>query len=180
MNVCVFCGSSLGGHPVYTEKTKLLGRILVQYGASLIYGGGNIGLMGVLADEILDHGGNVIGVIPDFLLKKEVGHQGVTQLEVVASMHERKKRMADLADAFIALPGGWGTLDELAEILTWKQLGLIAHPIGLLNVQGFFTPLIDQMNLMVKQGFLKKENLNQLMVEEDPYRLLTSMGVVTV
>src|SRR4051812_13461102 len=125
MNICVFCGSSIGTNPVFSEAAKELGRLLAISNHTLVYGGGNVGLMGVLADSVLDNNGNVIGVIPDFLLQREVGHRGLTRLEVVSSMHERKHRMADLSHAFIAMPGGWGTLDELAEILTWKQLGLI-------------------------------------------------------
>jgi uncharacterized protein (TIGR00730 family) len=119
----------------------------------------------------------VIGIIPDFLVQQEVAHQGITRLEIVKSMHERKKRMADLADAFIALPGGWGTLDELAEILTWKQLKLIHQPIGLLNTNFFFNPLIMQMELMVSSGFLKEESFKELEIHEAPSKLLTSLGV---
>ncbi len=136
--------------------------------------------MGILADEVLKTSGKVIGVIPDFLVKREVGHPGLTQLEIVSSMHERKKRMADLSDAFIAMPGGWGTLDELAEILTWKQLNLVHTQVGLLNINSFFDPLIDQMNKMVKEGFLHDVNLKELTIAENPLSLLTSLGVVTV
>src|SRR5688572_20085362 len=132
MNICVFCGSSVGLKPEYGEAAKQLAILMVKHGHSLVYGGGNVGLMGVLADTVLEHKGEVIGIIPDFLVQREVGHRGISRLEVVSSMHERKKRMADLADSFIALPGGWGTLDELAEILTWKQLGLIEQPVGVL------------------------------------------------
>ncbi|MGE0770568.1 MAG: TIGR00730 family Rossman fold protein [Cyclobacteriaceae bacterium] len=180
MNVCVFCGSSSGENPIFKETAVELGGLLTSLQATLIYGGGNIGLMGVVADEMLKGGSEVIGIIPDFLLKKEVGHTQVTRLEVVASMHERKRRMADLADCFLALPGGWGTLDELAEILTWKQLGLIKQPVGLLNVAFFFDPLISQMRHMVASGFLRQANLDQLIVENSPKKLLTSMGVVAV
>ncbi len=180
MNVCIFCGSSTGDDPVYAEATRAIGRQLAAGGHSLIYGGGNIGLMGIVADTVLEAGGNVIGVIPDFLMKREVGHLGLTELVIVNSMHERKKRMADLADAFIALPGGWGTLDELAEILTWRQLGLIDQPIGLLNVNAFFTPLVSQIKTMSEKGFLHPANLNYLMVEDSPEKLLTALGVVAV
>ena len=138
MNICVFCGSATGVNPVYAEAARELGRLIGKNSHNLVYGGGNIGLMGVLADSVIEHQGEVIGVIPDFLLKQEVGHKGISKLEVVSSMHERKKRMADLAHAFVAMPGGWGTLDELAEILTWRQLGIIQQPIGLLNINGFF------------------------------------------
>lgn len=176
MNICVFCGSSIGNSPAYKEAAWHLGRLMAESSHSLVYGGGNIGLMGVVADSVLEHNGKVIGVIPDFLLRKEVGHRGVTELEVVSSMHERKKRMADLADAFIAMPGGWGTLDELAEILTWKQLELINQPIGLLNTHDFFNPLLDQMRLMVSAGFLRQENLDFLKVEPTAEKLLSALG----
>ncbi|HEY5823562.1 MAG TPA: TIGR00730 family Rossman fold protein [Cyclobacteriaceae bacterium] len=178
MNICVFCGSSSGILPVYAEATKQLARIFVKSEITLVYGGGNVGLMGILADEVLKNGGKAIGVIPDFLVRREVAHAGLTQLEVVTSMHERKKRMADLADAFIALPGGWGTLDELAEILTWRQLTLINEPIGLLNTNSFFDALITQMKKMSSDGFLKEENLSQLKIGSNPNELLTMLGVL--
>ena len=180
MNVCVFCGSSTGTDPVFANAARDTGRLLAQGGHSLIYGGGNIGLMGILADAVLEAGGQVTGVIPDFLMNREVGHRGLTDLIVVSSMHDRKKRMVDLADAFIALPGGWGTLDELAEILTWRQLGLIDQPVGLLNVDSFFTPLVDQMKAMTEKGFLHPANLRFLVVENSPQKLLTMLGVVPV
>ena len=154
--------------------------LFCQTNTTLVYGGGNIGLMGILADEILKYEGSVIGVIPDFLVQREVGHHGITRLEIVSSMHERKKRMADLSDAFIALPGGMGTLDELAEILTWKQLKLIDQPVGLLNTNAFFQPLIEQMERMVESGFLKEENFKELQIHETPQQLLTSIGVIAV
>lgn len=175
MNICVFCGSATGTNPVYTEAARELGILFAKSAHTLVYGGGNIGLMGVLADTVIDHAGEVIGVIPDFLLQREVGHRGVTRLEVVESMHLRKKRMADLAHAFIAMPGGWGTLDELAEILTWRQLGLISQPIGLLNINNFFDPLITQMRSMVDQGFLKEDNLNLLQIESTAEKLLSRL-----
>jgi uncharacterized protein (TIGR00730 family) len=151
-----------GAHYVATARD--LAQTLTQHKHTLIYGGGNVGLMGILADAMLEYNSEVIGVIPDFLLQREVAHLGLTRLEVVKTMHERKKRMADLSDAFIAIPGGWGTLDELAEILTWKQLGLISQPIGILNTNNFFAPLINQMSTMVKEGFLRKENLDSLTI----------------
>jgi uncharacterized protein (TIGR00730 family) len=165
---------------MYADAARQTGQLLARSGHGLIYGGGNIGLMGIVADAVLHHGGSVTGVIPDFLMKREVGHQGLTELVVVNSMHDRKKKMADLADAFIALPGGWGTLDELAEILTWRQLGLIQQPVGLLNIGSFFSPLVAQMKLMAEKGFLPPANLNFLVVEDSPEKLLTSLGVVTV
>lgn len=180
MNVCVFCGSSTGADPVYADMARETGRRIAQTGHQLIYGGGNIGLMGLVADAALLAGGRVTGVIPDFLQNREVGHKGLTDLVVVQSMHERKKRMADMADVFVALPGGWGTLDELAEILTWRQLGLIDQPVGLLNVDSFFSPLVAQMKLMSDKGFLHPVNLQFLVVENSPEKLLTTLGVVTV
>lgn len=172
MNICVFCGSAKGENPVFAQEARELGRLLATSSHSLIYGGGNVGLMGIVADAVMEHKGEVIGVIPDFLLQREVGHRGLSRLEVVESMHIRKKRMADLADAFIAIPGGWGTLDELAEILTWRSLGLIHHPIGLLNIDHFFDPLLDQMRSMVKNGFLKAANFELLLVETSSEKLL--------
>jgi uncharacterized protein (TIGR00730 family) len=180
MNVCVFCGSSAGKDAIYADAARETGDLLARGGHTLIYGGGNVGLMGIVADAALSSGGKVTGVIPDFLIKREVGHQGLTNLIEVRSMHERKKKMADLADAFIALPGGWGTLDELAEILTWRQLGLIDQPIGLLNINFFFSPLLSQMETMLKNGFIRLENMKFLTVENSPRKLLTALGVVTV
>ncbi|NOT75440.1 MAG: TIGR00730 family Rossman fold protein [Cyclobacteriaceae bacterium] len=180
MNVCVFCGSSPGEDPIYAEAAQDIGQRLAKAGHTLVYGGGNVGLMGIVADAVMANGGKVIGIIPDFLMKREVGHKGLTELIVVSSMHERKKKMADLADAFVALPGGWGTLDELAEIMTWRQLGLIDQPIGLLNTDSFFSPLITQMKTMSEKGFLHPANLKFLIVENSPAKMLTTLGVVTV
>lgn len=176
MNICVFCGSATGNNPVFADTARELGRLFAISSHSLIYGGGNVGLMGIVADAILDLQGEVIGVIPDFLLKREVAHTGLSRLEVVDSMHLRKKRMADLSDAFIAMPGGWGTLDELAEIMTWRQLGLINQPIGLLNVNKYFDPLIAQMRLMVSEGFLSSNSFALLQVESTPKALLERLS----
>jgi uncharacterized protein (TIGR00730 family) len=175
MNICVFCGSGTGNQPVYAQAARTLGALMARQGHALVYGGGNIGLMGIVADAVLEHRGEVIGVIPDFLLKREVGHRGVTRLEVVQTMHERKKRMADLSDAFIAMPGGWGTLDELAEILTWGQLDLIHQPVGVLNTEHFFDPLLRQMQHMVDTGFLREVNLAKLLVRDEPQQLIESI-----
>jgi uncharacterized protein (TIGR00730 family) len=175
MSICVFCGSAFGHDKALADAARTLGIILAKRGITLVYGGADVGLMGILADAVLEHHGKVIGVIPDFLMNREVGHKNLTRLEVVASMHERKKRMADISDAFIALPGGWGTLDELAEILTWKQLGLIQQPVGILNVNHFFDPLLDQMRLMEKTGFLKPECLDFLNVSASPEVLINLM-----
>jgi len=180
MNVCVFCGSSAGKDAVYANEAREIGRLLASSGSTLIYGGGKVGLMGILADAVMQNGGKVIGIIPDFLMKREVGHRGLTELIVVSSMHERKKKMADLSNAFLALPGGWGTLDELAEILTWRQLGLIDQPIGLLNTNSFFSPLVSQMKTMADSGFLNHANLNFLSIENSPAKMLTTLGVLTV
>lgn len=176
MNICVFCGSGMGRNPIYADAARTLGRLMAQHQSTLIYGGGNIGLMGTVADAVMDGGGKVIGVIPDFLMQKEVGHKGLTQLEVVGSMHERKRRMADLADAFVALPGGWGTLDELAEILTWRQLGLVKAPVAILNTNHYFDTLLKQMEVMVIEGFLSAQNFADVLVADTPETLLTLMG----
>jgi uncharacterized protein (TIGR00730 family) len=168
MNVCVFCGSSTGLNPVYGEAARQLGSLIGKHSATLVYGGGKVGLMGITADAVMANGGNVIGVIPEFLVKREVGHHGVTELEIVDSMHERKNRMADLANAFIAMPGGWGTLEEVSEILTWKQLGLIDQPVIILNINGFFDPLLKQIQSMLDEGFLKPEYIANLKVATTP------------
>lgn len=173
MNICVFCGSSVGFNSVYADSAKELGKLIGEQGHTLVYGGGNVGLMGIVADAVLANGGNVIGVIPEFLMQREVGHYGLTKLEIVPSMHERKKRMADLSDAFIAMAGGWGTLDETAEILTWKQLELITQPVGILNTNGFFDALISQMHTMVQEGFLKPTNLESVKIHTSPSNLLS-------
>jgi uncharacterized protein (TIGR00730 family) len=179
MNVCIFCGSSTGANPVYVEAARELALLLSKNNCTLIYGGGNIGLMGILADEMLRNSAKVIGIIPDFLVRREVAHQGLSELIVVATMHERKQRMADLSDVFIVLPGGMGTLDEMAEILTWKQLGLVDKPLGLLNVGGYFNPLIQQLESMVSEGFLKKNNLLSIQISNNVPQLVTLLGVVT-
>jgi uncharacterized protein (TIGR00730 family) len=175
MNICVFCGSKAGNSLVYEESARNLGYFMAKNSLTLIYGGGNIGLMGILADAVMAEGGQAIGVIPEFLLEREVGHQHITRLEVVKSMHIRKQRMADLADAFIAIPGGWGTLEELAEILTWRQLNLIDQPIGVLNINNFFDPLLAQMRAMVNEGFLSAENFNLLLTENSVEKLLAQL-----
>jgi hypothetical protein len=175
MNICVFCGSSMGENPVYARVAQTFGTLLAEKKIGLVYGGGNVGLMGVVADAVMKQGGEVVGVIPDFLLRREVGHRGITRLEVVESMHQRKKRMADLADAFVALPGGWGTLEELFEVLTWRQLGLVEKPIGLVNVNHFFDPIVEQLRKMIQEGFVRPACLDLLKVENSPERILTSI-----
>ncbi len=175
MNICVFCGSSSGNNPIYARAAKELGYRLAKGKHTLIYGGGNVGLMGIVADAVLENNGEVIGIIPKFLMDREVGHAGLTSLEVVTSMHERKKRMADLSDAFVAIPGGWGTLEELAEILTWKQLGLLTQPVAVLNINGFFDPLLAQMKSMVDEGFLHEENFKSIKSSDSPAEMLSAL-----
>ncbi len=174
-SVCVFCGSSSGSDRVFAEAAIDLGTLLGKNEIELIYGGGNIGLMGEVADAALAAGGKVTGVIPHFLWEKEVGHKELTEMKFVDTMHERKQIMADLADGFIALPGGFGTLDELAEILTWAQLGLVSKPIGLLNVKDYFQPLRNLFDNMVKEGFLKEANVNMLLVDKSVQALIDIM-----
>ncbi|MDH5833811.1 TIGR00730 family Rossman fold protein [Luteimonas kalidii] len=153
-SICVYCGSNTGGKPVYAERAMALGERIAREGMTLVYGGGNVGLMGVVADAVLAGGGEVVGVIPEQLVNWEVAHRGLTRLEVVGSMHERKMRMFDLADGFVALPGGFGTLDEMFEMLTWRQLGIGDKPCAFLDVDGFFEPLIAMIDRMVDQRFL--------------------------
>lgn len=167
-SICIFCGSSRGIDPLYGEKAKILAREIVKNNLNLIYGGGSVGIMGILADEVLRHKGRVTGVIPRFLYDLEVGHDGLTELLIVSSMHERKQRMAEIADSFLALPGGFGTLEETSEILTWVQLKLINKPVGLLNINGFFDPLLKWFDNMVKEGFLKQDNRDILLVGKEP------------
>ena len=165
--VCVFAGASAGILPTYREAAVALGRALVARGITVVYGAGGIGLMGVLADTVLAEHGRVIGVIPDALMKKEVVHPGLSDLRVVRSMHERKAMMADLADAFIALPGGWGTLEELFEVLTWAQLGLHQKPCGVLNAGGYFDGLLQFLDHAVSEGFVRSEQSRLVVVEAD-------------
>jgi uncharacterized protein (TIGR00730 family) len=174
--VCVFCGSNIGKRPAYRAATEQLGALLVERGIELVYGGGNIGLMGVLADAVLAGGGRVIGVIPSFMLAKEVAHTGLTELRVVSSMHERKAIMSDLSDGFIALPGGFGTFEEFCEVVTWSQLGLQSKPCGLLNVENYYAPLLELFDRAVREGFLHEENRRLVLDDENPARLLEKMA----
>ncbi len=173
--LCVFCGSSKGTDAAIVRATAALGRLLVSEGIELVYGGGAVGLMGLAADTVLQAGGRVTGVIPRALFKREVAHPGCTELLEVASMHERKALMYERSDAFVALPGGFGTLEELAEILTWSQLGLQPKPIGVLNVGGFFDPLLAQLDRMVDLGFLRPSNRALLVDRDDPDSLLDAL-----
>ena len=174
-SVCVYCGSNAGSRPVYAERAKALGTHLAQEGLALVYGGGNVGLMGIVADAALAAGGEVVGVIPEQLVNWEVAHRGVTRLEVVANMHERKARMFDLSDAFVALPGGFGTMDEMFEMLTWRQLGLGDKPCAFLDVDGFYAPLVAMMDRMVAERFLHADQRNDLWHGEDIGAMLAWM-----
>jgi uncharacterized protein (TIGR00730 family) len=171
-SVCVFCGSNPGARPSYGAAALGLGEALVARRLSLVYGGAHVGMMGIVADAVLRGGGSVLGVIPGFLAAKEIAHPGLTELRVVASMHERKALMAERADAFVALPGGFGTLDELFEILTWAQVGLHQKPCGLLNVDGFFDGLVAYLDHAVKEQLLKAEHRAMLLIETTPEALL--------
>ncbi|MFK7926505.1 MAG: TIGR00730 family Rossman fold protein [Bacteroidia bacterium] len=175
-SICVFCGSNMGSEAVYKEAAIKLGQSFAARKIRLVYGAGNVGMMGVIADATLEAGGEVLGVIPGFLKAKEVCHTGLTELIVTDTMHERKQIMADQSDGFIAMPGGFGTLDELCEILTWAQLGLHAHPIGLLNVVGYFDPLLQMFDHMVTQRFLASENRKLLLSGVRPKDLLQKMA----
>ncbi len=170
--LCVYCGSSFGTSPHYAEAARAMGAALAARGITLVYGGGNVGLMGAIADEVLRHGGEVTGVIPQALLDKEVGHLGLTQLHVVKNMHERKAMMAELSDGFIAMPGGIGTLEELFEVFTWAQLRFHDKPIGILNTDGYYDTLLGFVAHMAEQGFLRAEQAKLLMAEADPQALL--------
>lgn len=173
--VCVFCGSNHGVRPAYTAAAEKLARFLVKLGIGIVYGGGNIGLMGVLADTAIIAGGEVTGVIPRALFAKEVGHAGITDMRIVGSMHERKALMAELSDGFIALPGGWGTFDEFCEVLTWAQLGLHRKPCGILNVEGYYDPLLKMFDHSVAEGFLKPEYRPLVIAASEPEELIAKM-----
>ncbi|WP_407910048.1 LOG family protein [Lysobacter claricitrinus] len=174
-SVCVYCGSNAGNRPIYAERAAALGRRLAQDGVAVVYGGGNVGLMGIVADAALAAGGEVIGVIPEQLVNWEVAHRGLTRLEVVADMHTRKARMFDLSDAFIALPGGFGTLDEMFEMLTWRQLGLGDRPCAFLDIDGFYVPLMSMLDRMVAERFLHPEQRSDLWHGDDMDAMLEWM-----
>ncbi|PPE65865.1 TIGR00730 family Rossman fold protein [Caldimonas caldifontis] len=174
-SLCVYCGSRDGKHPAYVRAADAVGRCLARQGGRLVYGGGRVGLMGVVADAVLAEGGEVVGVIPQTLMDREVGHPGLTELHVVQTMHERKRLMAERADAFLALPGGIGTFEELFEVWTWRQLGYHDKPVGLLNVQGYYDGLLGFLGHTVAQGFLSPAQHGVLQVSTDPAALLEAL-----
>ncbi|HEY2976804.1 MAG TPA: TIGR00730 family Rossman fold protein [Burkholderiaceae bacterium] len=174
--ICVYCGSREGTQPQHADAARTLGRLIGQRGWQLVYGGGKVGLMGIVADAVLAAGGEVIGVIPETLMRREVGHRGLTELHVVQTMHQRKQMMAERADAFIALPGGIGTLEELFEAWTWRQLGYHNEPIGLLNVGGYYDPLLQFMQRTVEEGFLSPVQMSMIDVDDDASRLLDTLA----
>lgn len=174
--VCVYCGSSPGADPRFAVVAEELGRLLVEQGLRLVYGGGHVGLMGRLADAVLATGGEVHGVITAALRDREVAHGGLTTLDVVDTMHERKARMSDLADGFLMLPGGFGTLDEFFEAVTWTQLGIHSKPCAVLDVNGYFTPLVDFVDAATEKGFIRSEHRATIITGDDPRQLLDRMA----
>jgi uncharacterized protein (TIGR00730 family) len=177
--ICVFTGSNSGARAAYADAARELGTLLASRGIGLVYGGGRVGLMGTVADAVLAAGGEAIGVIPEALVAKEVAHTSLTRLHVVGSMHERKALMADLADAFLAMPGGWGTLEEFFEVITWAQLGLHRKPCGLLNVEGYFDGLLAFLDHAIGERFVRSENAALLTVAATPGELLDRLGSAT-
>ncbi len=173
--ICVFCASSTGADPRYAEAAHAFGQLLARTGRRVVYGGGNTGLMGALAEGVLSAQGEIIGVMPRHLVEREVAHRGLTRLDIVTSMHERKASLAEMADAFVALPGGLGTLEEFTEIWTWGQLGLHRKPYGILDVAGYYAPLLDFLDHALAQGFVRPEHRAMVHVAEDPAALLEAM-----
>lgn len=174
-SICVFCGANFNGDPILKEAIEQLAEVMVSRNITLVFGGGKVGVMGLLADAVLSRGGKAIGVIPQFLMDKEVGHSGLTELHIVDNMHQRKQMMNDLCEGIITLPGGLGTLEEFFEVLTWLQLGLHNHPIGLLNVGGYYDSLLKQLDVMVEQKFLKPTNRELVITSGDPLELVSLM-----
>lgn len=174
--ICVYCGSSTGHDPTHARTARRLADRMAARDLGLVYGGASVGLMGIVADQVIECGGEAIGVIPSSLMDREIGHDGLTQLHVVDSMHERKALMAELADGFIALPGGLGTLEETFEILTWAQLGLHHKPVGLLDSGGYFQHLSAFLDHAVAEGFVRPEHRGMILVDDDPDRLLDRMA----
>jgi len=179
-SICVFCGANFNGDAVLRQTVEQLAEVMVNRDITLVFGGGKVGIMGILADAVLNHGGKAIGVIPQFLMDKEVGHPGLTELHIVDNMHQRKQLMNDLCDGIIMLPGGFGTLEEFFEVLTWLQLGLHSHPVGILNVNGFYDLLLQQMDLMVEQKFLKPANRNLVLSSGDAIELVNMMDTIEI
>jgi uncharacterized protein (TIGR00730 family) len=175
-SICVFCGANYNGDTKLKEAIDLLAQVMVSRDITLIFGGGKVGVMGLMAEAVLQLGGKAIGVIPEFLMDKEVGHKGLTHMHVVETMHQRKQLMNDLSDGIITLPGGFGTLEEFFEVLTWLQLGLHKKPIGILNVNGFYDFLLKQMDVMVEQRFLKPTNRELVLTSADPIELVNIMS----
>ena len=173
--IAVYCGASFGDDGVYAQSASQMGKLLADYGIELVYGGGRVGLMGTIADSVMANGGKVIGVIPEFLATKEIAHENLTELHIVQSMHERKAMMADLSDAYIAMPGGFGTLEELFEVLTWAQLGLHQKPIGLLNTNGFYQGLLDFFEHLVTAQFISDDLRNAVLYDKEPEPLLVQL-----
>lgn len=174
-SIGVFCGSSIGARDQYSLLAAELGNFMVNAGIDMIYGGGKVGLMGVIADEIMAKGGNVIGVIPELLLQKEVGHDAISEMKIVQSMSERKNLIGDLSDAFIAMPGGFGTLDEVMEVLTYFQLGISEKPVGFLNINGYFDPLMAMFDKILEEKFMKYEHRHNVIVSDNPKELLKAI-----
>lgn len=174
--LCVFCGSRTGKPAIYAAAATALGSLLAERNIELVYGGGKVGLMGVIADAVLAAGGTVVGVIPEALMEKELGHGGVTELHVVQTMHERKALMSELSDGFIALPGGYGTLEELFEVITWAQLGIQYKPCGLLNVGGYYNSLLALLDHATDRGFIREMHRGLVAVDDDPVGLLEKLG----
>lgn len=173
--VCIFCGALKGKNPIYAEAAKQLGKVLAENNLGLVYGGGNVGLMGIVANSVMANGGTVIGVIPRALEQKELGHKGITELRVVETMHERKSMMAELSDAFIAMPGGFGTFEEFFEVTTWLQLGAHKKPCGILNAGGFYSHLLTFIEHASNEGFITPEDLQLIVVEEEPGALIDGL-----
>ncbi|TSD67013.1 TIGR00730 family Rossman fold protein [Inquilinus sp. KBS0705] len=179
-SICIFCGANYNGDPALKEAINQLAQVMVSRGIALVYGGGKVGVMGLIADAVLSKGGRAIGVIPKFLIDKEVGHNGLTELHVVDNMHQRKQMMNDLSDAIIMLPGGLGTLEEFFEVLTWLQLGLHNHPVGVLNVGGFYDLLLQQLDVMVQQRYLKPANRELVLTSANPIELINLMDNIQI
>lgn len=175
--ICVFCGSQSGARAEYCEAARELARALARRALTVVYGGGHVGMMGTLADETLRLGGRIVGIIPRHLMRPEVAHRGLTELHIVESMHERKRNMAGLSDAFIVLPGGYGTLEEMFEMVTWLQLQLQSKPVGVLNIEGYFDRMLDFLRHAAQEGFIRPEHWDLLTVENTPELLLDRLEV---